>query len=227
MAKHATITAEPRSVQGKKVARLRREGQVPGVIYGPAIKEPRMVTVDARTFGELYQASGATALIDLTVDGGKHTVFIRDVQMDAIKRAPIHVEFYAPNLTQVTTVRVPIVTVGEVASLESGIVEHGKQDIEVRALPEDLPQQIEVNLALLTEIDATLYVSDLQVPSNIELLAGPDEMVIKLAAPRVQVEEEPTPEEALDEELGDAPAALNEDAEPVVEGEASSEENEA
>lgn len=95
MSERLTLMAEPRTVIGKKVAQLRREGKVPGVVYGPQITETIQVQLDRKEFERFYMNYGLETPFTLRWEGGQQRVVIREVQMDNIKRVPIHVDFYA------------------------------------------------------------------------------------------------------------------------------------
>ncbi|MBX5444738.1 50S ribosomal protein L25 [Sphaerobacter sp.] len=217
MATHPQLQAQQRAVLGKKVRQLRRQGLLPGVVYGPAVEVPRPVAVDGKEFDRLYRHVGATTLVDLQVDGTTHTVFIRGVDRDSLGKELLHVDFYAPNLNEPTVVSVAINVVGELPASVDGVLTYGRQDVEIRALPENIPSQIEVDISGLDDEHRSIHVSDLQVPPGCEILTPGDEVVVQVAAPVVPAAVEPEAEEALAEELGDQPAALSEGAEPIEE----------
>jgi large subunit ribosomal protein L25 len=214
--RHATLSGERRTTLGKQVSKLRREGKTPGVIYGPAISEPQPITVDEHDLTLTYRRVGASALVDLTVDGNVYPVFIRSVQVEPIRRGMLSVEFYAPEMNQPVTATVSVVTVGELSGTVDGVLTHTRETVEVRGLPDQIPQYLEADISGLTEIDSAVLVSGLALPAGIEVLTPGDEIVVKLAAP-ARVETPPSPEEVLAEATGDLPAAVNEGAEPVEE----------
>lgn len=218
MPDYEKLTAEPRSITGKEVKRLRRDGVVPGIIYGPAIADPQKIGIGVREFDRVYQMVGSTALINLAVGRATHTVFIRGVQRHPVRNSVLHAEFYAPNLNKVTDVVVPILTVGHPADNANGVLSHGRPDVHLRGLPADIPQHVEVDLSGLHQIDDVLTVADLKMPDSIEVLTPGEEMVVRLAAPqRAEVSE--VAEEVAAEEQGAFPAEVNEGAEPVKEEE--------
>lgn len=215
MTEHPTLTAQPREVIGKKVRQLRRQGLLPGIVYGPAVEEPFPVMVNTHEFDRLYRGVGATTLVDLTLDDRKQTVFIRGVDRDPLGRELLHVDFYAPRLDELTTVIVAIQVVGELGSQVDGVLSYGRQDVEVRALPTAIPQQIEVDISALNEENRQILVSDLPVPEGCEIVTPGDEMVVGLTAPVLEAAE-PEAAEVLSGELGDQPADLAE-GEPLKE----------
>ncbi|MGA7668778.1 MAG: 50S ribosomal protein L25 [Nitrolancea sp.] len=216
MPEYEKLTAEPRSTTGKEVKRLRRVGVLPGIVYGPAIDEPQKIGIEVRDFDRVFQTTGSTSLIELSVGDATHTVFIRGVQRHPVRNSFIHAEFYAPNLNKVTEVTVPIVTVGHPAENSGGVLNHGRADVQVRGLPANIPQHLEIDLAGLKEIDDVLTVGDLTPPPGVEILTPADDMVVRLSAPQ-RVAQPEAAEELVAEETGDFPAEVDEGAEPEEE----------
>jgi large subunit ribosomal protein L25 len=217
MAQRHTLAASERTLKGKEVKRLRREGQTPGIIYGPVIPEPISITLDARELERMYYGYGSNLLVDVQLDGQTYVVYMRNVTMDRIKRAPQHAEFYAPNLRNPIVANVPILLVGESPN-DRAVVTPGHATLEIRGLPEQLPSGFEVDISGLTEFDDALYVRDIAVPDGIELLTDPEEMVVKLSAPALITEAEEEAEAEAAEEGAEAEAAA-EAGEPAAEAE--------
>ena len=198
MAERHTIQASVRTIQGKETKRLRRAGQLPGVVYGPIVSDPISVTVDMKELDRMYHAYGSNLLIDLTVDGGTYPVYMRTVSMDRLARLPQHVEFYAPNMRIVMNASVPVMVVGEPENTD-GLLTVARETIDVRGLPDALPSSFEVDVTGLAEIDQAIYVNDLTVPEGVEIMTDGAEMLVKLSAPTIIREVE-----VSDEELEDA-----------------------
>jgi large subunit ribosomal protein L25 len=205
MAERHTIQASVRTIQGKETKRLRREGQLPGVVYGPIVPDPISVTVDMKELDRMYHAYGSNLLVDLTVDGGTYPVYMRTVTMDRLVRLPQHVEFYAPNMRIVMNASVPVLLVGQPENTD-GLLTQARETIDIRGLPDALPSSFEVDISVLAEIDQAIHVSDLTVPDGVELLTDPEEMIVKLNAPTLQAEVEEEAE-VSDEEMEDAAQA--------------------
>lgn len=212
MAERHTIQASVRTIQGKETKRLRREGQLPGVVYGPIVSDPISVTVDMKELDRMYHAYGSNLLIDLHVDGGTYPVYMRHVTIDRLIRQPEHVEFYAPNMRAEMTASIPVLVVGEPENTD-GLLTVARETIDVRGLPDALPANFEVDVTVLAAIDQAIHVSDLTMPEGVELLTDGEEMLVKLSAPTLQLEVE---EQVTDEELEDAALAGGEE---VAEGE--------
>jgi large subunit ribosomal protein L25 len=203
MAERHTIQASVRTIHGKETKRLRREGQLPGVVYGPVVTDPISVTVDMKELDRMYHAYGSNLLVNLTVDGGTYPVYMRTVTIDRLIRLPQHVEFYAPNMRIQMNASVPVMLVGEPENTD-GLLTQTRETIDVRGLPDALPSSFEVDVTGLAEIDQAIHVSDLTVPEGVEILTDGDEMIVKLSAPVLQIQPE---EEVSEGEIEEAAAA--------------------
>ncbi len=218
MARHPQLRAAPRTVLGKKVKQLRRQGRLPGILYGPVVAQPRPVTVDAREFQEVYQEAGPSTLVDLVVDGETRPVFVREVQLEPVRREVVHIDFYAPNLSQPVVARVPIIVTGELAPGVDGVVGYERQEVEVRALPDQIPHELVVDISELGPANPAILAGDLTLPEGVEMVTPVEEAVVRLEASTI--EKELAPEEAaeaLAAEEGDHPAAVDQGAEPLEE----------
>ncbi len=188
-----TLVAEHREVTGKAVHRLRKQGLLPAVVYGHG-EGSTNVTIDAHEFDLLRKHTGPNSLVDLSVDGNKaQPVLINSVQIHPVHRRPVHADLFLVRMTEELTVDVPLVATGEshaVVQLQ-GTLLHPTETVRVRALPDHLPQSIEYSVDSLVDFDATLHVRDLQVPDDVTLLTDADEIIAKVQAPRVEIEEEP------------------------------------
>jgi len=212
MSDYAKLAAEPRTVTGKEVKKLRRQGVMPGIIYGPAVDEPAKISVSARDFDVIYNHAGASSLIDVSVGTTSHTVFIRNVDRDPVKQTLVHAEFYAPRLDQETEMTVAIITVGETSDRGAGVLNHGRADVVVRGLPANIPQQFEVDLSVLANVDDSILVSDLQVPRGVEIVTPGDEVVVRLTA--AQRATGPATAEEAEAEAGEVPETSAADENP-------------
>ena len=192
-----------REVKGKKVRFLRRGGLVPCNIYGHGI-ESQPVQVEARKLGQIIARAGGTDLIALKI-GGTDTpgmVLIRDVQRNPMTGDPIHVDFYQVNMAEKLKADVPLVFTGAAPALKLKNVSllHAMTALQVEALPDDLPHNIEVDISGLALPEQSIHVKDLKVSSKITILADPDQMLIKVAEVRKAVEEVPAAEAAAEGE---------------------------
>jgi len=213
MATRPALAAERRTVTGKAVSRLRKDGRLPGVVYGHGTdSEP--VTIDAHEFEQLRKHAGASTLVDLKVEGGKaRPVLISSIQVHPVNRRPLHVDLFAVRMTEELTVEVQLVSTGLAAAVENGgTLVHPTSSVKVRALPANLPDSLSYDLSPLVDFDTTITVADLIVPEGVTIQADPAEVIARVLAPRV--------EEAVVVEEGEAAAEGAESAgAEAVEGE--------
>jgi large subunit ribosomal protein L25 len=203
------LSVQPRSVRGKEVAGLRRQGTLPGVVYG-AGTDSTPISIDAREFEVLRRQSGRHAVVDLHLDGGKpKPVLLQAIQEHPVSRKPLHVDFLVVNMEEERTVDVPIIIVGESEAVDKmgGVLLHLRDAVLVRAKPDDIPSGVELDVTPLVDFDHVLHASDLVVPPGATLVTDPAEAVARVQPPRV--EEEPEPVEAEE----------GEEAEEAAEGE--------
>ena len=208
MSTRPALAAVDREVTGKAVARLRRDGRLPAVVFGHGI-DSQSVSLDAHEFDQLRRHTGPNALIDLSVDGKRsRPVLIHGVQVHPLSRRPVHVDLFVVRMTEEMAVDVPIVPVGvsEAVDTHGGTLLQVIDTIRVRALPDHLPQQVELPIDRLVDFDAVLKVSDLSLPAAVTILTDADEVVAKVAPPRVEAEPEEAEAEVAVEEEGVAAA---------------------
>lgn len=202
------LTASRREVTGKAVARLRRAGQLPAVAYGHGEPSTNLV-VDAHDFEQLRRHIGPNTIVDLAVDGKKpKPALVHGVQIHPITRRPLHVDFLLVKLTEELTVDVPLVPVGESPAVElhGGTLLQLVDSVRVRARADHLPQEIPVPVERLVDFEAVLHLRDLEVPAGVTVLGDPDEVVAKVAPPRVEAVPE-VAAEAAPEAAPEGPAA--------------------
>jgi large subunit ribosomal protein L25 len=204
-----TLAAEPRDIVGKKVATLRRDGRLPAVVFGHGL-DSTSVSIDTHDFEQLRRHAGPNALVDLSIDGKKsQPVLIYGVQVHPVTRRPLHVDLFIVKMTEELTVDVPLVATGTSRAVvdEGGTLLHSLESVRIRALPDHLPQSIEYSIDGLVDFDAAVHVRDLPIPEDVTLVNDPDEVVAKVQAPRVEVEEAPVVEgeegEAAEGEAGE------------------------
>jgi large subunit ribosomal protein L25 len=185
------IEAKEREITGKKVKALRREGLLPGVMYG-ANTESVPLLLDAHDASSILAGMSGSTLVDLKIGKKTHKVLVREIQRDVIRRTPIHVDFLEVALDVLIKAVVPIELVGEAPAVSDygGVLVTG----------------VSIELEGLEEIDDTLLVSDLVTGENVTILTDQDELVARVV---YQVIEEIEEEEELVEEL-------EEDMEPEV-----------
>ena len=213
------LAATHRVVTGKKVSHLRRDGRLPGVVFGRGLESDN-VSVDAHEFEQLRRHAGPNTLIDLSVDGGTAApVLVHGVQTSVVTRRPLHVDLFVVRMTEELTVEVPLVSEGTSDAIETagGTLMHVIDFVRVRALPDHLPQSIRYSIDSLATFDDQIHVSDLVIPVDATLLNDPTEVVAKVLPPRV--EEEPVVAEAEAAEGAEGAEGAAEGAEGTGAGE--------
>lgn len=198
--KEAMLEVVSREISTKNnLKSIRAKGMIPAIFYGHDEKNISMA-VDARKFDLLLHSGiGGHALVSLKMGDVNKTAIIKDVQRDVLTQKPIHIDFQAVSLKEKIVVKVPLHVVGIApgVKLGGGILEHILREVEVRCLPQDIPQAINVDVSAL-EINQALAVRDLPKVEGIEILHDPTAIIINIVAPTV-LEEAPaaaTPEAA-------------------------------
>lgn len=213
-----TFTAEPRTVLGKKVGQLRRSGLIPGVVYGPVVPDTVAVSVNRRDFERFYKAYGHSTLFTLTWEGGQRPVFIREVQQDPVRRVPLHIDFFAPNLQRALRTMVQVVFHSPAEHIE-GVLTELRTDVEIEALPANVPNQIDVDLSRLVAVGDAVHVSDVTVPEGVAILTGPDELLAHVTPLAVEPEPEEVEEAEAEEGAEATEAAAESESSDEPEGE--------
>lgn len=180
-----TLSAEERTVVGKKVKNLRKKGLVPGVVYGPGLNETVQVSVEERVFSKFYQIHGHSTLLKLTSGGATYQVLIRDVQMDPVRRNPVHIDFFAPNLQRETTALVPLMLQNTPDG--PGVFTPNITELHVSGLPREIPSRIEVDCSVLQNEGDSIRVGDLVIPAGITVMTTEDEVIATLT-PKISAE---------------------------------------
>lgn len=179
MAEQYTLDAQPRTVIGKHVRKLRREQLVPAVIYG-AGAGPVHVSCSYRPLEIVLQKAGGTHLINVVVDGQTHNALVREVQRDKVKRTILHVDFLRVDLSKKIRAEVPLHLVGEPRLGNDRQMTHNINSIEVECLPTDIPDHIDVEISGLTAIGAQITVGDLKGFENVAFLSDPHEVIARV-----------------------------------------------
>lgn len=185
------LTAETRTELGRAVKKLRRVGRVPANVFGRKITS-FAVSIDAKEFKQVFSKAGETGLVDLVVDGKAHPVLVSEVQIHPVTGLVIHVDFHEVDLTEKVTATVPVELIGEAPAIKNGVGTMVQQmdEIEVQALPADLPEKFEVDITGLTDIDSAVYVKDITFDSEkVTIETDMEQIIAKIS--EQQKEEEP------------------------------------
>jgi len=185
-----TLSAKIRKELGKKVKKIREKGIIPAILYGPKIKNIPL-EVDLKEFEKVYQGAGESSLIHLQIDNKKFLVLIHALEIDAISQKPIHIDFYQPKLDEEITATVPLVFEGTAAAVKDlgGTLVRNIHELEVKALPQNLPHEIKVDISKLKTFEDNILVKDLIIPKEVKILKTPDETIAFVSEPE-KIEEE-------------------------------------
>ncbi len=218
------LTLDAREAQGKANKRLRREGLVPGVVYGKG-EGSTNVQVDAKTFETLYRSAGRTSVVKFRLPGANRATsgFIKSVQRHPLTGRALHVDYYLVNLNVEMEVDVPLVFNGIAPAVEAtgGTLLHNLSSIHVKALPADIPHEVPVDVSVLQTLDVAIHVRDLNLNRDlVNVLTDGDTLVATVVPPRVEEEPEPVVVEGeeLEGEAAEGEAAEGAEGQPAAEG---------
>jgi len=203
------LAVTPREVLGKNVKVLRRQGITPANIYGHGV-DSLAVQVPTHDLAHTIKVAGRNTMLQLHVEGEKKArpVFVHHVQRNPLNDNLLHVDFYQVSLTEKIRLEVPIVVVGEAPAVDvyHAMLLQNTSSVAIEGLPAEMPPYIEVDVSGLAEIDDAIHVKDLPVSAGLTFLVDPELVVVKVAPPRVEVEE------VVEEEAAEAAEAAEEEA---------------
>lgn len=178
-----TLQGNSREVLGRKVKNLRRSGQTPATVYGKKV-ESTSVSVSADEFARVYEGAGETGVVELKLGSGTKPVLIHNVQRDPVDGSILHVEFYQVDLNEKVTTNVPLNVVGESPAVaeHKGVILKLVSEVEVEALPRELPEKIDVDISALTDVDQEITVSQLTVLSGVTIKTDGTVAIVKVGA---------------------------------------------
>lgn len=217
-----SLKAQSRQEVGRKVNKLRKADKIPAILYGRGIKS-QPVSVSEKDFDKLYRQAGESSLVALEIDGKKTNVLIHDIVRDPLNERILHIDFYQVRMDEKIEAKVALVFSGESAAVKSegGVLVKNIQEIEVKALPGNLPHHLDVDISALKTFEDHILIKNLLVPSGVEILAEPDEIVASVVPPRSE-EELATLEEKIEEKIEEVKVVGEEEA-AAKEAEASAE----
>lgn len=216
--KQVTLNAQRRTVMGKQVKQLRRDGILPANVYGRE-QESQAIQVDAHEMDRALKSHGPTQLYKLVIapDGHEDTVIVRHITRQPATNVIQHIDFFQVQMTEPMRAKVPIRLVGEAPAVRllDGVLIQALDYAEVEALPADLPDALELDISDMSDLNTSRHASALKPPRKVTLLTPEDEIIVSIQAPRVAVEEIPAEEapaeapapEAPEGEAAEAPAA--------------------
>lgn len=213
------LSAQKREIFGKKVKALRKQGLISAELYGHG-RENIHLSVPTKEFLKVFKEAGESTIIRLKVKSKEgevkseeFNVLIHDLQKNPLTDEISHIDFYQVRMGEKITISVPLEFIGEAPAVreKEGILVRAMQEVEVEALPADLPRSIEVNLDELSEIGMSIYVKDLRVAKGVEILVEPETVVATVTEPvKEEVEEKPITVEEIKVEGEEKKEEINE-----------------
>lgn len=187
-----TLKAKIRKEIGRKTKTIKNAGKIPAVVYGPGVKNVSL-EVEYETFKKIFSQTGESSLVSLEVEGESkpRPVLIHEIQKDPLTERFIHVDFYQTSLKKEVEVAIPLVFEGVAPAVKElgGTLVKEIQELKIKALPQDLPHDIKVDISSLKTFEDEILVKDLKVPAGVKVLRGPEE-IVALVVPAAKVEEE-------------------------------------
>lgn len=196
-----SLSAKIRNKEEKKNSQLREQGLIPAVLYGPEIKS-QPLSVKVKDFEKIFQEAGESTMVKIEVkDGAEAMALIREVVIHPISEEVVHIDFYQPNLKEEVEATVVLVFEGEPPAVKilAGNLVKSFDEIEVKALPLELPHEIKVDLTKLKTFQDNVLIKDLELPSGVKVLREPEEVVATVVPPEEEKIEEAPAEEATEE----------------------------
>lgn len=187
-----TLELETRSVVGKKVQTLRRQGITPVHLYGKGASSMSL-QADASTILRIVAQAGRNRPVSVSISGQEtpYLAFIREVQRHPVSEAILHVDFYQVPITEVAQANVPIRLIGEAPAIrmQNGVLNQVLPTLRVECLPLDVPEYFELDMSGLDDFEKALHVSDIPTSDKVTFLNSPNDVIARVNAPRVAVEE--------------------------------------
>jgi large subunit ribosomal protein L25 len=195
MAQRFTLQATRRTLTGKKVSQLRRDGKLPAVLYGRSLKEPIAVAMDRKEASNALKHITYSSLILVNLEGEEHTTLVRDFQVDTLHGGLNHVDFLVVSLTEKVKAEVSILMEGKAPVIANmgGLLVAGLERVMVESLPQDLPEHFVVDVSTLANFGDSIHVRDLNVPTDVTIITDLDELLFVAAAPVTEIVEEAAP----------------------------------
>lgn len=183
------LKASRRNIAGKQVKTLRQKGVLPAVFYGFGVLTESL-SVSYKDFEKAWKEAGESALLLLNVEGNSHNVLIHDVTTDPLKGTFLHADFYAVRMDQVIRTKIPLEFVGESPAVKNdgGILVKVAHEVEVEALPKDLPRALQADISKLVSLEARLTVKNISLPNGVKIIADENEVIAVVERPRSEEE---------------------------------------
>ncbi len=196
------LKATKRTVTGKQVSQLRRQGLLPGVVYGYKI-EPTPISMEAHSTGLILPKLTSSSIVTIDLEGKQIPALVRETQKNYIKNVYTHIDFQAVSLTEKLRTYVSLHFFGTAPAIKDfqAAIVNNLSEIEVEALPTDLPERIEVDLSKLAALGDAIHVKDLGLPAAVTVLTDGEELVVVATATREEAEEAGETVDGIEPEL--------------------------
>jgi large subunit ribosomal protein L25 len=193
------LEAQPRELVAKSSKTLRAEGFIPAEIYGRGIENVH-VTLPKKEFLKAFKEGGSTTVINVTVEGKKFPVIVHDLQKSFLTDEIVHVDLYHIQRGQKIKAHVPVEFEGEAPAVKDfgAVVNKALSEIEVEALPDDMPHHIVIQLESLDEVGKSIHIKDVSFPKGVEVLVDPEAVIVSVSAPQEE-EEAPATEAGVED----------------------------
>jgi len=204
-----SLKAIIRQKTGRALDGLRRQGVLPGVLYGEGIGNNLILEVGEKEFARVFKQAGESSLVELDVDGKKYQVLIHQIAHDPVSGKVIHVDFFHPSEKKKIEAEVPLVFKGTAPAEKDlgGVLVKEFTEVQVKGLARNLPREIDVDVSALKTFDDRVLIKDLSVPADVVILREGDEVVAHVTSPRKIEEEKPVEKEEAEpgKEEGEGP----------------------
>ncbi|EKE14204.1 MAG: hypothetical protein ACD_12C00633G0005 [uncultured bacterium] len=190
-----SLKAELRIVFGKKLNKVRKQGLIPGNIFGPDFKS-KSISVVYKDLVKIYKKVGETGIIYMSLDKENIPVLIKTIQKHPLSSSLLHIDFRKIDLSKKIETNVPVKTIGisEAVSQKAGVLLVQSETLLVEALPEDIPAHIDVDISIIKEIGQEIKVSDLKKSDKYEIKTPTEKVIVSVIAHK---EESIVPETAV------------------------------
>jgi len=190
------LQTENRNIFGKKLEPFRKKGKLPAVLYGPKEKT-QSIFISLKDFKKIWDEAGESTVIQLNLGDTKKEVLIQDVAMDPVKGEPVHVDFYAVLMDKPIKASISLVFEGISPAVKNlgGILIKVMHELEVEALPKNLPHELSVDISALASFENKISAKDIILSKGVKLISNPEETIALIEAPRE--EEAPASEEKI------------------------------
>ena len=196
------LTVQKREITGKKISTVREKGLIPAELYGRGMENVHL-SVPMNEFSKVFKEAGENTVVNLKVGPVKsdsksdhgasatYPVIIHDIQRDYVQGSIQHIDFYKVRLDEKIKAKIPLEFVGESAAVKAlgAVLSKSVLELEVEALPTDLPHRLTVDISLLDELNKSVYVKDVMMPKGVEVLVDPETAIVTAALIKEEVVE--------------------------------------